>query len=145
MTSISFCIAMTILCSRVFHSFTLLEWLFRFGQIEVQFFFWNLIFWILRVTFEKGRKTYPCKFIQFFSTLTREQVVISRLRTGYTRATHSAVMDKEPSLEYPFCAVNLTTDHILYDIVRKRKRNDYKSLLILKTNQTWLKKFQKAT
>jgi hypothetical protein len=37
----------------------------------------------------------------------------SRLRTGYTRATHSAVIDKEPSLECPFCAVNLSTDHIL--------------------------------
>jgi ribosomal protein L31E len=35
-----------------------------------------------------------------------EQVVISRLHTVYTRATHSAVMDKEPS------AVNLTIDHI---------------------------------
>jgi hypothetical protein len=42
----------------------------------------------------------------------REQVVISRLRTGYTRATHSAVMDKESSPECSFCAVNLTTDHI---------------------------------
>jgi hypothetical protein len=46
----------------------------------------------------------------------REQVIISRLRkrTGYSRATHSAVMNKEPSPEYPFCAVNLTTDHILW-------------------------------
>jgi hypothetical protein len=43
----------------------------------------------------------------------REQVVISRLRTGYTRPTHSTMMDKEPSPECPFCAVNLTTDHIL--------------------------------
>jgi hypothetical protein len=45
---------------------------------------------------------------------TREQVVISRLRTGYTRATHSAVMNKEPSRECLFCSVNLTTDHILW-------------------------------
>jgi hypothetical protein len=44
----------------------------------------------------------------------REQVFISRLCTGYTRATHSAVMDKKPSRECPFCAVNLTTDHILW-------------------------------
>jgi hypothetical protein len=45
--------------------------------------------------------------------MTRREVVISRLRTGYTRATHSAVMDKELSPECPFCAVNITTDHIL--------------------------------
>jgi hypothetical protein len=31
-------------------------------------------------------------------------------RTRYTRATHSAVTDNEPS---PECAVNLTIDHIL--------------------------------
>jgi hypothetical protein len=47
-------------------------------------------------------------------------------RTGCTRATHSAVMDKEPSPECPFCAVILTTDHILYGNVKKRKKNDYK-------------------
>jgi hypothetical protein len=29
----------------------------------------------------------------------REQVVIGRLRSGYFRATHSAVMDKEPKME----------------------------------------------
>jgi hypothetical protein len=59
----------------------------------------------------------------------REQVEISRLRTGYTRATHSAVMDKEPSPGCPFCAVNLTTDHILWhckETETKRKRIDYK-------------------
>jgi hypothetical protein len=43
-----------------------------------------------------------------------EQVIICRLRTGYTRATHSAVKDKEPSPECPTCAVNLTTNHILW-------------------------------
>jgi hypothetical protein len=44
----------------------------------------------------------------------REHVVISRLPIGYTRASHCAVMDKEPSPECLFCAVNLTTDHILW-------------------------------
>jgi hypothetical protein len=49
------------------------------------------------------------------NTMTRrEQFVISCLCTGYTRATHSAVMDKEPSLECPFCTVHLTTDYILW-------------------------------
>jgi hypothetical protein len=31
----------------------------------------------------------------------RKQVVISRLRTGYTKAHSAAVMDKEPSPEWP--------------------------------------------
>jgi hypothetical protein len=48
------------------------------------------------------------------TTTDPKQVVISRLRAGYTRATHSAVMDKEPSPECLICAVNLTTDHILW-------------------------------
>jgi hypothetical protein len=52
---------------------------------------------------------------------TRAEVVISRLRTEYTRATHSAVMDKEPRPECPFCALNITTQTTFYGIVRKRK------------------------
>jgi hypothetical protein len=33
----------------------------------------------------------------------KDQVVVSRLRTGYTRATHRHVREKSPSPEYPFC------------------------------------------
>jgi hypothetical protein len=43
-----------------------------------------------------------------------EQVAVSRLRTGYTRATHS-VINKDLSTECPFCAVKITIDHILWD------------------------------
>jgi hypothetical protein len=43
----------------------------------------------------------------------RNQVIISQLRTGYCRATHAAVMNREPRLECPFCGVKvpLTIDH----------------------------------
>jgi hypothetical protein len=60
----------------------------------------------------------------------REQVVISRLRTGYTRATHSAVMDKEPSMEYPFCAVN-------HHILRQCKETETKRLQTGITKEIW--------
>jgi hypothetical protein len=35
----------------------------------------------------------------------RDQVLISRLRTGYCRATHGAIMNREPRPECPFCGV----------------------------------------
>jgi hypothetical protein len=41
-------------------------------------------------------------------------IMNTNTRYGYAKGTHSAVMDKEPSPESPFCAVNLTTDHILW-------------------------------
>jgi hypothetical protein len=44
----------------------------------------------------------------------REQVVISRLLTGFTKATRSADISKEPSSECRFCAVNLTNVRILW-------------------------------
>jgi hypothetical protein len=45
----------------------------------------------------------------------KEQVVVSRLRSGYTRATHRHVLEKTPSPECPFCGVSLTTEHILWN------------------------------
>jgi hypothetical protein len=47
----------------------------------------------------------------------REQVAISRLHTGYTSATHSAVLDKKLSLECLCCAGNLVIDHIFWHCV----------------------------
>jgi primosomal protein N' len=43
----------------------------------------------------------------------KEQLVVSRIRTGYTRATHiyRHVIEKTP--ECPFCDVSLTTEDIL--------------------------------
>jgi hypothetical protein len=40
----------------------------------------------------------------------REQVVVSQLRTGYTRATHASVTNKD-----------LTVDHILWDCKETNK------------------------
>jgi hypothetical protein len=45
----------------------------------------------------------------------KEQMVVSRLRTGYTRATHRHVIEKTPSPECPFCGMSLTTEHILWE------------------------------
>jgi hypothetical protein len=58
----------------------------------------------------------------------KERVVVSRLRTRYTRATHTHVIEKTPSTEYPLCGVSLTTKHILWESTetsrgRERERN----------------------
>jgi uncharacterized protein YgiM (DUF1202 family) len=49
----------------------------------------------------------------------KEQMIISRFRTGYTRATHRHVIEKTDSPNCPFCDVQLTTDHILWQYVTK--------------------------
>jgi hypothetical protein len=61
---------------------------------------------------------------------TNTKTMISRLSTGYT---HSAVMLKEPSPECPFCAVNLTTDHILWHC----KEAETKRLQMDITKEIW--------
>jgi hypothetical protein len=43
----------------------------------------------------------------------KEQVVIYRLRTGYTRATLRHIIEKTDIPDCLFCDVRLTTDHIL--------------------------------
>jgi hypothetical protein len=50
----------------------------------------------------------------------KEQVVISRLRTGYryTRATHRHIIEKTNIPDCPFCDV--TTDHILWQCSETR-------------------------
>jgi hypothetical protein len=56
-----------------------------------------------------------CKPHKDTQTMTRmNQVVISRFRGGYCRATHAAIMNHEPRPECPFCGVPLTIDHILW-------------------------------
>jgi hypothetical protein len=45
----------------------------------------------------------------------RKQVVVNRLSTGYTRTTYASIMNKNFSTEFPFCAVKVTVDHILWD------------------------------
>jgi hypothetical protein len=43
-----------------------------------------------------------------------EQVAISRLRTEYTRATHSPKMERLGNQLCLFCNTNLSVDHILW-------------------------------
>jgi hypothetical protein len=45
----------------------------------------------------------------------KEQVAISRLRTGYTRATHGPKMDGVDNPLCPFCNTDLSVDHIPWE------------------------------
>jgi hypothetical protein len=45
----------------------------------------------------------------------REQVVISRLRTGYTRANHGPRMNGIINPQCPFCVITPAVDHVLWD------------------------------
>jgi hypothetical protein len=56
----------------------------------------------------------------------KEQVVVYRRRTWYTRAAHRHVIEKTSSPECPFCEVLLTTKHILWvykETPREREDN----------------------
>jgi hypothetical protein len=65
----------------------------------------------------KGRKHHKIqkKNIEWKDDTTKEQVVVSRLRMRYTRATPRHVVEKTPSPECLFCGVSLTTEHILWE------------------------------
>jgi ribonuclease HI len=59
-------------------------------------------------------------------TLTRrEQVIVSRLRMGYTRLTHGHRVDLEPPPECGDCGCRLTVNHILWECQTfQRKRTE---------------------
>jgi hypothetical protein len=52
----------------------------------------------------------------------KEQVVVSILRTGYTRATHRHVIEKTPSPECAFCGESLTTEHMQWECMETTKQ-----------------------
>jgi hypothetical protein len=52
------------------------------------------------------------------------QMIISRLRTGYTRAFHRHVIEKTDTPNCPFCYVRLTTVHILWQYDETRMKRD---------------------
>jgi hypothetical protein len=54
----------------------------------------------------------------------KEQMIISRLRTEYTRAIHRHVIEKTDTPNCPFCDVRLTTDHILWQCDETRNKRD---------------------
>jgi hypothetical protein len=56
----------------------------------------------------------------------KEQVVVYRLRKGYTRKTHRNVIEKTPSPECPFCGVSLTTEHILWECMETTRERGEK-------------------
>jgi hypothetical protein len=45
----------------------------------------------------------------------KEQVAISRLRTGYTRTTHGLKMERVDNPLCPFCNTDLSVYHILWE------------------------------
>jgi hypothetical protein len=67
----------------------------------------------------------------------KDQVVVSRLRTGYTRATHRHVIEKTLSPEYRFCGVSLTTEHILWECTEStRERRETGTTKKMCTDET---------
>jgi hypothetical protein len=43
-----------------------------------------------------------------------DQVAVTRLRTGYSMATHRNKMEQNPNPDCPFCSAKLTLEHILW-------------------------------
>jgi hypothetical protein len=58
--------------------------------------------WGISTSTMKERKPFFGKITNTKTMNRSEQVVVSQLRTGYSRATHASVMNKEPSTECPF-------------------------------------------
>jgi hypothetical protein len=54
----------------------------------------------------------------------KEQVVTSRLRTGYTKATHRHIIEKINLPDCSFCDLRLTADHILWQCSETRNETD---------------------
>jgi hypothetical protein len=59
----------------------------------------------------KHRKASVCWQKDTVELSRKEHVFISRLRTGYTRATHRHIIEKTDIPDWPFCDVRLTTNH----------------------------------
>jgi hypothetical protein len=70
----------------------------------------------------------------------KEQVTISRLRTGYTRATHGPKMEEVSIPICPLCNTHLSVDHILWKCketedqktnmdMKKEPRNNRKNVM----------------
>jgi hypothetical protein len=64
----------------------------------------------------------------------RKQVVISRLRTGYTKATHGPRMNGITDPQCPFCYTGLTVDHVLWDCTETEQT---KREMMMMTPEIW--------
>jgi hypothetical protein len=60
------------------------------------------------------------------TNLSNEQVMVSILKTGYTRATDRHVIEKTPSPECPFCGVSLTSEQILWECTETTREREEK-------------------
>jgi hypothetical protein len=57
----------------------------------------------------------------------RDQVSVTRLRTGYSRATHRYKMEGTPDPDCLFCSAKLTLEHILWqckETEEERRKSD---------------------
>jgi hypothetical protein len=75
-----------------------------------------------RVQFKRERRTRVGK-MTLRSRKRRDHVAVTRLRTGYSRATHRYKMEGTRDPDCPFCSAKLTLDHILWHGSAKKKRN----------------------
>jgi hypothetical protein len=50
-----------------------------------------------------------------------DQVVVTSLRTGYSRATHRIKIEGTPDPDCPFCSAKLTLEHILWQYMQKNR------------------------
>jgi hypothetical protein len=64
----------------------------------------------------------------------RVQVIISRLRTGYTRATHGPRMNGITDPQCPFCDTGLTVGHVLWDCTETEQ---IKREMMMMTSEIW--------
>jgi hypothetical protein len=57
-----------------------------------------------------------------------DQVAVTRLRTGYSRATHRNKMEGTPDPDCPFCSAKITLEHILWQCkeTEEEKRKKYR-------------------
>jgi hypothetical protein len=62
----------------------------------------------------------------------KEQVAISRLRTGYTGVIHSPKMEGVSNLLCPFCNTHLSVDHILWEF---KETEDQRTNMDMKKEQ----------
>jgi hypothetical protein len=65
----------------------------------------------------------------------RDQVAITRLRTGYSRAIHGYIINRLENMGCLFCNAKLTVDHILWDC--KETKRDRQRMEIQKEKTVW--------
>jgi DNA repair exonuclease SbcCD ATPase subunit len=70
----------------------------------------------------------------------RDQVAVTRLRTGYSRGTHRNKMGGAPDPDCPFCSAKLTQEHILWQC----KETDEERRKSNMTKEVWEKGEEQA-